>query len=161
MGTRRKRGAFTPEYKAEVVRLVAAGDRTPGQVARDLELTETSVRAWVGQADIDAGKGKHAAAGRPTSARRNIKKSDGSSRSSRRRRPRRRCLYYARFWRYREAASARGRTAVVPIDGRREARSGGRRGLRDDLRVHRGLRQRDSPPVDPRVPEHGGVRDEI
>src|SRR3954470_9409519 len=63
MGTRRKRRAFTPEYKAEVVRLVAAGDRTPGQVARDLELTETSVRAWVRQADIDAGKGKHAAAG--------------------------------------------------------------------------------------------------
>ena len=48
---RKQRRSFTPEYKAEVVRLVAAGDRTAGQVARDLELTETSVRAWVRQSD--------------------------------------------------------------------------------------------------------------
>jgi transposase len=44
---RKQRRSFTPEYKADVVRLVATGDRTAGQVARDLELTETSVRAWV------------------------------------------------------------------------------------------------------------------
>jgi transposase len=58
MGTKRKqRRSFTPEYKAEVVALVQKGDRTAGQVARDLELTETSVRAWVRQAEVDAGKG--------------------------------------------------------------------------------------------------------
>ena len=67
---KRKRRSFTPEYKAEVVRLVAAGDRTAGQVARDLELTETSVRAWVRQSDIDNGKGKGAAAGALTTAER-------------------------------------------------------------------------------------------
>ena len=67
---RKQRRSFTPEYKAEVVRLVAAGDRTVGQVARDLELTETSVRAWVRQSHIDSGKGKGAAAGALTTAER-------------------------------------------------------------------------------------------
>ncbi len=51
----RPRRSFTPEFKAEVVELCRAGDRTVGQVARDLDLTETSVRKWVAQADIDAG----------------------------------------------------------------------------------------------------------
>lgn len=54
---KRKRRHFTPEYRAEVVRLVRTGGKTAGQVARDLDLTETSVRAWVRQADIDDGKG--------------------------------------------------------------------------------------------------------
>ena len=59
MGTRtkKKRRHFTPEYKAEVVRLVRVGGKTAGQVARDLDLTETSVRAWVRQSEIDDGKG--------------------------------------------------------------------------------------------------------
>jgi len=51
---RRKRRKFTPEYKAEVVSLVRASGKTVGQVARELELTETAVRAWVKQAAIDA-----------------------------------------------------------------------------------------------------------
>jgi len=70
MGSKKKRRSFTPEYKAEVVRLVATGDKTAGQVARDLDLTETSVRAWVRQFDIDNGKGKGAAAGALTTAER-------------------------------------------------------------------------------------------
>jgi transposase len=58
MGNRqhRSRRAFTPEFKAEVVELCRAGDRSIGQVARDLDLTETAVRAWVRQADVDAGR---------------------------------------------------------------------------------------------------------
>ena len=51
----RSRRSFTPEFKAEVVELCRAGDRSVGQVARDLDLTETSVRKWLAQADIDAG----------------------------------------------------------------------------------------------------------
>ena len=31
------------------------GDRSVGQVAKDIDLTETAVRDWVRQADIDAG----------------------------------------------------------------------------------------------------------
>ena len=53
---KRPRRAFTPEFKAEVVELCRRGDRSVGQVARDLDLTETAVRAWVRQADIDAGR---------------------------------------------------------------------------------------------------------
>ncbi|WP_437733221.1 transposase [Sorangium sp. So ce1335] len=43
MGRRRTR-AFTPELKAEAVRLAKAGDRSIGQVANDLDLTETALR---------------------------------------------------------------------------------------------------------------------
>ena len=54
---RQKRRRFTAEYKAEVVSLCEVGDRSIGQVSQDLGLTETSVRAWVQRAEIDAGKG--------------------------------------------------------------------------------------------------------
>ena len=54
---RRKRRKFTPEFKAEVVELCRRGDRSIGQVSRDLKLTETSVRAWVKQAEVDRGEG--------------------------------------------------------------------------------------------------------
>jgi transposase len=57
MATKKTRRRFTPEYKAEVVRLVRTGGKKAGQVARDLGLTDTSVRAWVHQAEIDDGKG--------------------------------------------------------------------------------------------------------
>lgn len=50
---RRKRRQFTPEYKAEVVRLVAASGKTIGQVAAELDLSATAVRAWVQRAAID------------------------------------------------------------------------------------------------------------
>ena len=53
---RRARRKFTAEYKAEVVRLVRAG-KAVGQVARDLDLTETAVRHWVKQAGIDSSGG--------------------------------------------------------------------------------------------------------
>jgi transposase len=53
---KRPRRTFTPEFKAEVVELCRRGDRSVGQVARDLDLTETAVREWVRQADVDAGR---------------------------------------------------------------------------------------------------------
>jgi len=62
MATKKKRRSFTPEYKAEVVALVRKGGKSAGQIARDLGLTETSVRAWVRQADVDAGGGGGAGA---------------------------------------------------------------------------------------------------
>ncbi len=51
----RRRRAFTPEFKAEIVELCQRGDRSIGQVARDFDLTETAVREWVRQAERDAG----------------------------------------------------------------------------------------------------------
>ncbi len=54
---KRKRRSFTPEFKAEVVGLCRAGERSVGLVAKDLDLTETAVREWVRRAEIDAGNG--------------------------------------------------------------------------------------------------------
>ena len=51
----RPRRSFTPEFKAEIVELCQRGDRSVGQVARDFDLTETNVRSWVKQAEIDQG----------------------------------------------------------------------------------------------------------
>lgn len=48
---RRKRRAFTPEFKAEAVRLCRVGDRSVREVANDLDLTETALREWVRRAD--------------------------------------------------------------------------------------------------------------
>ena len=47
---RRKRRRFTPEFKADVVRLCDVKDRSIAQVAKDLDLTETAVREWVHKA---------------------------------------------------------------------------------------------------------------
>ena len=54
---RRKRRAFTPEFKAEAVRLCWVGDRSITQVASDLDLTETALREWVKRAEeaVDVG----------------------------------------------------------------------------------------------------------
>jgi transposase len=52
----RPRRSFTEEFKADIVERCRAGDRSIAQVALDFELTETSVRSWVKQADVDAGE---------------------------------------------------------------------------------------------------------
>lgn len=54
---KRKRRAFTSEYKAEVVDLCRKGGKSIGAVAKDLDLAETAVRRWVQQAAVDAGGG--------------------------------------------------------------------------------------------------------
>ena len=54
--TKRPRRSFTDEFKAEVVELVRQPGNTVGSVSRELDLTETAVRAWVKQADIDDGR---------------------------------------------------------------------------------------------------------
>ncbi len=51
---KRARRSFTDEFKAEVVKKVLSSGKTAGQVARELDLTETAVRHWVRQAEIDA-----------------------------------------------------------------------------------------------------------
>ena len=47
---RRKRRSFTPEFRAEAVRLVRAGTKPLPQVAKDLDLTESALRNWVNEA---------------------------------------------------------------------------------------------------------------
>ena len=51
----RPRRSFTPAFKAEIVELCQRGDRTITQVAKDFDLTETAVRDWVKQAELDTG----------------------------------------------------------------------------------------------------------
>ncbi len=55
---KRKRRAFTTEFKAQTVRLVRDSGKSIGAVARELDLGETAVRRWVQQAEVDAGRGK-------------------------------------------------------------------------------------------------------
>jgi transposase len=52
----RPRRSFTPQFKADIVERCRRGDRTVGQVAKDFGLTETAVRDWVKQAQVDAGE---------------------------------------------------------------------------------------------------------
>jgi transposase len=51
----RPRRAFTSEFKADIVAASRRGDRSVGQVAKDYDLTETAVRQWVKQAELDEG----------------------------------------------------------------------------------------------------------
>ena len=55
---KRTRRSFSPEFKAETVRLVRESEKSIGAIARELDLTETALRAWVRQAEVDAGHGR-------------------------------------------------------------------------------------------------------
>jgi transposase-like protein len=60
----RKRRSFTREYKAEAVRLAREGakvGKSAGVIAKELDLTETALRSWVKQADVDEGRGRNGA----------------------------------------------------------------------------------------------------
>ena len=54
---RRKRRVFTREYKQQVVEVIRSGSRSAGAVAKDLDLSETAVRRWLNQTEVDAGGG--------------------------------------------------------------------------------------------------------
>jgi transposase len=54
---KRKRRAFTEEFKTQAVRVVRESGKSIGVVARELDLTESALRAWLRQAAIDAGRG--------------------------------------------------------------------------------------------------------
>lgn len=54
---KRKRRAFTKEFKAQAVKIARESGKTVPTVARELDLTETALRSWVRQAAIDAGAG--------------------------------------------------------------------------------------------------------
>ena len=56
--SRRKRRGFSEEQKAAAVEHVRKTGKTVYQAARDLDLTETALRRWIAQADVDAGRGE-------------------------------------------------------------------------------------------------------
>ena len=55
---RRPRRVFSEEFRAGAVRLVLDEGKTAGAVARDLDLTQSALRAWVVRAQADRTKGK-------------------------------------------------------------------------------------------------------
>ena len=61
MASRRARRTFSPEFKAKTVKLFQSGERSVAQLAVDLDLTENSLRRWVQQAEVDAGRGPEGA----------------------------------------------------------------------------------------------------
>jgi transposase len=54
---KRVRRTHTREFKAETVKLVRSGGRNASQVARELGLSDSLVRTWVAQVEVDAGRG--------------------------------------------------------------------------------------------------------
>ncbi len=52
---RRIRRSFTKEFRQEAVDLVRSNGNSIGQIAKDLDLTESALRRWVNQADVDDG----------------------------------------------------------------------------------------------------------
>jgi transposase len=53
----RRRRKFSAEFKAETVRLVREGEKSPTAVAHDLDLTVSAVARWVRDAEIEEGRG--------------------------------------------------------------------------------------------------------
>ena len=57
-GGRRVRRQFSDEFRAGAVRLVLDEEKTIGAVARELDLTPSSLANWVRQAQADRTKGR-------------------------------------------------------------------------------------------------------
>jgi len=57
-GSRRPRRQFSEEFQAGAVRLVLDEGKTVGAVARELDLTPSSLATWVQQARADRSHGK-------------------------------------------------------------------------------------------------------
>lgn len=53
----RKRRRFTPEFKADAVKLVQQSGRPIREIARELGVAFGPLARWVRQAEVDAGKG--------------------------------------------------------------------------------------------------------
>lgn len=82
---RRVRRRFTDEFKAGAVRLVVDEGQTIGAVARDLDLTASSLAEWVKRAQADRTKGRTGL----TTVARDIRKTPAGSMRGRRRPSRR------------------------------------------------------------------------
>ena len=52
----RTRPPYPPEFKAEAVRLAKSSGETIAQIAKDLGISNQTLRNWVGQDNVDAGK---------------------------------------------------------------------------------------------------------
>jgi len=53
---RKTRRQFSRQFKTETVALIRSTGKSVPQVCRELDLTETAVRRWLAQAEIDEGR---------------------------------------------------------------------------------------------------------
>lgn len=51
----RSKPPYPPDFRARVIDLVRSG-RTIGSLSREFNVSEQSIRVWVKQADLDAGR---------------------------------------------------------------------------------------------------------
>ena len=54
---KRKRRKFSDAFKAEAVRFVRDSGQSVGAIAKEMDLSETALRRWVLQAEVDRGVG--------------------------------------------------------------------------------------------------------
>ena len=54
--SRPPRPAYPPEFRARAVELARTSGLPPSQVARDLGIDPDTIRRWLRQADVDAGR---------------------------------------------------------------------------------------------------------
>ncbi|MGE0504067.1 MAG: transposase [Solirubrobacterales bacterium] len=47
---------YPPEFRREAVQLAQSTERSIAQVARDLGVSDQTLRNWINQADVDAGR---------------------------------------------------------------------------------------------------------
>ena len=51
------RRTFPPEFRAEAIKLAKEPGQVISKLAKNLDVTPTTLRAWIKQADIDGGSG--------------------------------------------------------------------------------------------------------
>ena len=52
----KRRSAYPPEFRRQIVELVRSGRRNPEELSREFEPTAQAIRNWVAQADRDEGR---------------------------------------------------------------------------------------------------------
>lgn len=57
--SRKKRRKFTPEQRAQAIRIVKESGKSIRQVAEELDVTPSSLGRWLQQADVDEVKDPH------------------------------------------------------------------------------------------------------
>ena len=57
MMEKRTRRIFTPEFRAEAIKLAKESGKTIKVQAKELGLSESALRKWVNQAEVDGGNG--------------------------------------------------------------------------------------------------------
>ncbi len=53
----RKRRKFSAEFKRKAVQLTKDSERSVAEIAKDVDISETALRRWMGQYEVDAGGG--------------------------------------------------------------------------------------------------------